>query len=276
LPLLFQFDSQMLWCIGLYTQDPGLFGHWQGCESFAVRRNADEGSFFGHEDEFSRPKRIVVEAPGTRGFQLEPEVAGVGWTLHHLQTDAFSTDRWPMQSARFPPFLGILVFWPNLVKFRRLAARIDLTVSDSYREILVGGTGEKRTPRLAGTFGGEFSIAETPPEGVAVRIERARAAAAAAGRDPDALLISMTSAISSGATQAEITTNLDRFGAATGHSGQEAREMWEERGLTFRTWEEHRDRLGQYAAAGVDRVYIQLATRVADHAAECLEQFMGI
>jgi alkanesulfonate monooxygenase SsuD/methylene tetrahydromethanopterin reductase-like flavin-dependent oxidoreductase (luciferase family) len=142
--------------------------------------------------------------------------------------------------------------------------------------ILVGGKGEKRTPRLAGTFGGEFSIAETPPEGVAGRIARAKEAAAANGRDPDALLISMTAAVISGATDAEITDNLDRFGESTGRSGQEMREQWERRGLAFRTWEEHLEWFGQFAAAGVERVYIQLATRVADHAAECLEQFRGI
>ena len=142
--------------------------------------------------------------------------------------------------------------------------------------ILVGGSGAKRTPRLAGTFADEFSIAMVKPEGVTTRIEVAKEAAVAAGRDPDALLVSMTRVVISGATEAEINDNLGRFGATTGHSAQEARQMWEERGLTFRTWEEHRDRLGQYAAAGVERVYIQLATRVADHAAECLEQFAGI
>lgn len=142
--------------------------------------------------------------------------------------------------------------------------------------LLVGGTGEKRTPRLAGSFGGEYSIAETPPEGVAVRIERAREAAAANGRDPDALLISMTAAVISGATDVEITDNLGRFGEATGQSGAELREQWEKRGLTFRTWDEHLDRLGQFATAGIERIYIQLATRVADHAAECLRQFQAI
>jgi alkanesulfonate monooxygenase SsuD/methylene tetrahydromethanopterin reductase-like flavin-dependent oxidoreductase (luciferase family) len=142
--------------------------------------------------------------------------------------------------------------------------------------ILVGGSGGKRTPRLAGTFGSEFSIAETPPEGVAPRVSRAREAAAANGRDPDALLISMTAAVISGATQAEITDNLGRFGKAAGQSGPAMREQWEKRGITFRTWEEHVERLGRFADAGVERVYIQLATRVADHAAECLERFARI
>jgi hypothetical protein len=54
------------------------------------------------------------------------------------------------------------------------------------------------------------------------------------------------------------------------------REQWEKRGLIFATWDEHVERLGQYAAAGVERVYIQLATRDADHATECLKRFGGI
>ncbi len=50
------------------------------------------------------------------------------------------------------------------------------------------------------------------------------------------------------------------------------RESWEKRNVKSRTGEEYRDRLGELAAGGVERVYIQLATRVPEHAAACLER----
>jgi len=141
--------------------------------------------------------------------------------------------------------------------------------------ILVGGSGAKRTPRLAGMFGGELSLAAVEPGDVAPRVERAKAAAAARGRDPDSLLVSMTAAIISGTTQAEITRNLGLFGAPTGRSGEEIRASWEKRGLVLRTWEENKERLGLFAAAGVDRVYLQLVTRIPDMAGETLQELTG-
>lgn len=135
--------------------------------------------------------------------------------------------------------------------------------------LLVGGSGPRRTPRLAGQYAGELSIAGTEPEHVPPRIERARAAAAAVGRDPDALLISATSVVVGGDSDAEITENLGRADLF-GRPASEARRAWEERGLTLRTWEEYRDRFGRYAEAGIERIYIQLATQDVELTEETL------
>lgn len=140
--------------------------------------------------------------------------------------------------------------------------------------ILVGGGGPKRTPTLAGRYGGEYSIAGSEPEGIAEKLAVMHEAAVAAGRDPEQVLITISSVVVSGHTDAEITDNLARMDGA-GRPGSEVRESWEKRGLTFRTWEEHKDRLGRFAEAGVDRVYLQLVTRVADMADEALATLMG-
>lgn len=139
--------------------------------------------------------------------------------------------------------------------------------------ILVGGGGAKKTPTLAGRFAGEYSLAGTEPEDVPAKLDVMREAAEAAGRDPN-MLISMTAVVVSGSTDAEITSNLARMDG-TGRDGAEVRESWEKRGLVFRTWEEHKDRLGRYAEAGVDRVYLQLVTRVPEMADEALEVLSG-
>jgi alkanesulfonate monooxygenase SsuD/methylene tetrahydromethanopterin reductase-like flavin-dependent oxidoreductase (luciferase family) len=136
--------------------------------------------------------------------------------------------------------------------------------------ILVGGSGPKRTPRLAGTYAGELSIAGSEPEGITERVERAGAAAGAAGRNPDDLLVTITAPIVSGHTNAEITENLGRIDR-NGRSGADARKAWEDRGLEFRTWEEHKDRFGRFASAGVQRSYLQLVAQDTAMAAEALE-----
>lgn len=135
--------------------------------------------------------------------------------------------------------------------------------------ILVGGQGPKRTPRLAGTFAGEYSIAGAEPEDIRVRLEAMRAAAVAAGRDPDDILVTISSPVISGHDDADITANADRM-RWRGMSGEELRAWGESRGYVFRTWGEHIDRFGRYREAGVERVYLQLVALDSDLADESL------
>jgi len=137
--------------------------------------------------------------------------------------------------------------------------------------ILVGGGGPKRTPRLAGTFGGEFSVAGAEPDQIGERVDRARAAAATQGRNPDDLLITISEPLVSGHTDDEISANLVRMEGDSGRSGPEIRQSWEKRGLVFRTWEEHKDRFGRYGDAGVARIYLQLLARSPELSEEALQ-----
>ena len=141
----------------------------------------------------------------------------------------------------------------------------------SDMRLLVGGGGPSRTPRLAGTYAGEYSIAGADPDGIEAKLDVMRSAAVAAGRDPEAIKVTISLPIVSGDTDAAITDNLGRMDQ-TGRTGAEVRAAWEERGLVFRTWEEHRDRLGRYEAAGVERTYLQLITRDPDMAREALDK----
>lgn len=135
--------------------------------------------------------------------------------------------------------------------------------------ILVGGGGPQRTPRLAGTYAGEYSLAGAEPGDLAEKIAVMKEAAVAAARDPDSILISASTVMIGGDSDAEITENIGRI---DDRPGKDARAAWEEFGLVFRTWEEYRDRIGRYEEAGVDRIYLQLVTRDADFSAETLEQ----
>ena len=173
--------------------------------------------------------------------------------VHQFFTDpsaGFESDRYSFKGLAYAP-----------------AARDDM-------RILVGGGGPKRTPTLAGRFGGEYSVAGAEPEGIAEKVDVMRSAAADTGRNPDDIRITISSVLVSGNTDAEITDNLARMDG-TGRPGPEVRESWEKRGLKFRTWDEHRDRFGQFADAGVERVYLQLVTRVPEMAEDALNNLSG-
>jgi alkanesulfonate monooxygenase SsuD/methylene tetrahydromethanopterin reductase-like flavin-dependent oxidoreductase (luciferase family) len=76
-------------------------------------------------------------------------------------------------------------------------------------KLLVGGVGASKTPRLAGTYADEFNV--FPGNDLAGRIERARAAASAAGRDPDALMLSSAGRVVGAVTDKELDRELDNL-----------------------------------------------------------------
>lgn len=66
-----------------------------------------------------------------------------------------------------------------------------LPVASDGLKIVVGGEGMVRTPTLAGRFADEYNMFVTDEETLAQRVTVMHAAADAAGRDPDEILVSM-------------------------------------------------------------------------------------
>jgi F420-dependent oxidoreductase-like protein len=114
--------------------------------------------------------------------------------------------------------------------------------------VIVGGNGPKRTPELAARFATEFNIGFQSVEVVAQALERVRSAADAIGRGRDALRCSVAQPTVVGATEAEFR----RRAAAVGADPAELRTA-----SLAGTVGEVVDRLGAYAALGVDRVDLQ-------------------
>ena len=125
--------------------------------------------------------------------------------------------------------------------------------------IAVGGSGERRTPRLAGTHADELNLTVHAPEKIRVRAERARAAAEAAGRDPDALKISLMSPVIAGVDEAGFRGALARMAAADpfGRDTAALEARYRERGLPVGNADEVQATLAGHADAGVERFYLQ-------------------
>lgn len=121
--------------------------------------------------------------------------------------------------------------------------------------VIVGGYGEKRTPRLAATFAAEFNLPFASVELFAAAVTRVRSACEAIGREPATLKTTVAQTVCCGANEAEV----ERRAAAIGQTPENLRAN----GLAGLPGEIV-DRIGEYAAVGADAIYLQVLD-LADH-----------
>ena len=115
--------------------------------------------------------------------------------------------------------------------------------------IVIGGGGPKRTPRLAATYADEFNLPFAPLSFWEKQRDRVRAACEAIDRDPATMTWSVALVVCCGRDDAEIA----RRAAAIGREVDELRENG-----ACGTPDEVLATLGRWAAAGVERCYLQV------------------
>ncbi len=115
--------------------------------------------------------------------------------------------------------------------------------------VLIGGTGARRTPRLAARFADEFNVPfESVAESAAV-FGRVREACEAAGRYPSSMTYSVAQTVCCGKDEAEFR----RRAAAIGQEPADLREHG-----VGGTPGEVVAKIAQYAEAGAERIYLQV------------------
>ena len=141
--------------------------------------------------------------------------------------------------------------------------------------MIVGGGGERRTPRLAGAYADEFNLMIHDPADIRTRVERAREAAEEAGRDPAALRISVMAPVIAGRDAAAFAGVLHRMSEADpmGRDAATLEERYRQRGLPVGTADEVQANLAALAEAGVSRLYLQHFGPF-DH--DLLDQLFGV
>lgn len=122
--------------------------------------------------------------------------------------------------------------------------------------VIVGGTGPRRTPDLAGRLADEYNAYVQRPEAIAARLTRARDAARAADRPVP--MFSTASAIVTGRNDAEYRTNLSEFAAVRGMSTEDAVIALDDQGIPRGSPQAVRDTLSALEAVGIQRYYVQL------------------
>jgi F420-dependent oxidoreductase-like protein len=114
--------------------------------------------------------------------------------------------------------------------------------------VIIGGKGRKRTPALTARYADEFNVPFSSVGTCRELFARVREACHEAGRGPDDLVLSNAQVLCVGTDEAE----LGRRAAFIGRDLADLREN-----ELAGTPEEVLDRLGEYAAAGSSRVYLQ-------------------
>ena len=123
-------------------------------------------------------------------------------------------------------------------------------VQRPHPPIIIGGGGAKRTPALAARFAAEFNLAFPTLDFVRLQYGRVRDALTSVGRPADDIVYSAAFVVCVGRDDAQIAR---RAGAI----GREVAELRTNTPLVG-TPAEIVDRLGVFAEAGVQRVYLQL------------------
>lgn len=122
-------------------------------------------------------------------------------------------------------------------------------VQTPHPPVIIGGSGRKRTPALAARHASEFNAAYKSPRGAAELFAGVHNACTAAGRDPGTLALSVVRGAVVGKDDSQVRRRLEVYGSdadeakANGFVGTPAEVV---------------DRLGQYAATGADRAYLQI------------------
>lgn len=121
--------------------------------------------------------------------------------------------------------------------------------------ILVGGTGAHKTPRLAGMFADEFNV--YPGENLSERIDRFRAAAGEAGRDPESIRLSSSGQVIAAATEDEFEDLMNADADAAGLSREELDAHYDKRQTPRGTYDQVNEQLEGFHKLGISRFYFQ-------------------
>lgn len=227
---------------------------------------------FRHPAVVAKTAATIDEMSGGR-FELG---VGTGWM--ELEHEAFGLPLPPLRERfdRLEESLGYLraAFGDGPTGYQGAhysLDEIDVRPKPLDLPIIVGGTGPRKTPTLAGRFADEYNSGVDDAH--AGRVGVLREAATAAGRDPDAILLSVASPIVMGADPAEYRRRL------VARAGGEAEADDLDARMRARTIPvglpqevaESRDRL---AAAGIGRIYIQIFEALPDIDTTYLDQIV--
>lgn len=133
--------------------------------------------------------------------------------------------------------------------------------------IVVGGHGQRRTPALAARFADEFNVPFASAEACRRLYDLVDRACEVEGRDPGTVKRSAALVVCCGADESEVARRAGRIGRKV--------EELRENGLAGSP-DEVVAKLGRYAEAGVERVYLQVLDLVdLDHLRFVADEVMG-
>ena len=132
------------------------------------------------------------------------------------------------------------------------------TAGRRHPNLILGGEGGPRLARLVATHADEFNRTSASPGNVRDAYQRVRAACTAAGRDPDSVVLSAMVGVLVADSESEMRDRVREQVAFVGSSSSaeewlaERRDRW-----IMGTPDQARQRIEEFAAAGVQRIMLQ-------------------
>jgi alkanesulfonate monooxygenase SsuD/methylene tetrahydromethanopterin reductase-like flavin-dependent oxidoreductase (luciferase family) len=124
-------------------------------------------------------------------------------------------------------------------------------------KIVVGGSGKRKTPRLAGTYANEYNMFVTDQSTLAERLDVMATAAQAAGRDPSDIRISFAGPAFIYEDEAAHREALTRRGEKRDMTPNEYAAFLDDRAVPHGTAENTEAAIERMASWGVHRYYVQ-------------------
>ena len=205
---------------------------------------------------------------------------GAGW--YEGEHDAFGLELWPVKE-RFERLEEALQYLT--AAFGQGAASVkgkyysltdvDVLPKPTNLPIIVGGSGPKKTPTLAGTYADEYNQFIDHPDKLSPRFAVCRNAAEAAGRNPDDVLVSIASSAIYGSDDADYRERLGRGAAEREITPEEFESRLEERNILHGTSDRIRDKLAELTDIGVGRFYLQFFSTLGAITEDELDRAFG-
>lgn len=207
---------------------------------------------------FRHPAVIVKNAvtiDQMSGGRLDLGV-GTGWM--ELEHTAFGLPfpSWSERFARFEESLDYLeaAFAEDSADFRGEFYSLsgDIKPKPSGIRIVIGGSGPKRTPTLAGTRADEYNIFVCPSDQAKERVTTMRAAAGDRVVEATAMGPALV-----GRTKSEYQERLSRASASRNMPPDALENAYAKRGFPLGTPDQAADTLAALEEAGIERLYVQ-------------------
>lgn len=207
---------------------------------------------------FRHPAVIVKNAvtiDQMSGGRLDLGV-GTGWM--ELEHEAFGLDfpDWSERFARFEEALDYIdaAFGADPADYEGRFYRLkgDIGPKPTGIRLVIGGSGERRTPRLAGRRADEYNMFLTTPAKAAPRISRMNEAAG-----ERTVEVTMMGPALVGRTQADFESRRDRAASRRGISGEELEKRYSENGYLVGTPDRVAESVASLEEVGVERLYVQ-------------------
>ena len=212
---------------------------------------------FRHPAVIAKTAATLDEMSGGR-FDLG---VGTGWM--EAEHKAFGM-RFPGWSERFERLTETLEYLGHAFEgegasFQGDHYRLDADVAPvpSGLRTIVGGTGPRRTPALAGTHADEYNHIVAPASDVEPKIGVMRQAAEDAGRDPDEVTVSMMGPVLVGRDEQEYTEQLARAAAERDVEPSELEGRLNGAGVPIGAGDRLIERFADLNRIGVETFYLQ-------------------